>query len=290
MLKLRKNQVNQLWKVLILALIVIAIFVFFQAFYTISSKNQVKVFFCDIGQGDAILIDFGDNQQALIDAGPNKAVLSCLGQYLPFYDNTIEYLILTHPDSDHLGGMIPIIQNYEIGQLLYTGVKSKTKLYQRFRDLIKEKEIKTRLVKANDIIKPTDLGKLKIIYPKTIQQAKQQDNLNNSSIVAILDVKRIEVLLTGDAEHEVWQELKNQLPKVEVLKVSHHGAKNGTDETLLKQTRPKQAVISVGASNSYGHPTTQTLNFLQEYDIEIFRTDQQGTIELRTNGKDYTIN
>jgi len=289
MLKLKKSQVSQLWKALILVLVVAAVFIWQQAFYSIASKDQVRVFFCDVGQGDAILIDFGDNQQALVDAGPSKQVLSCLGQHLPFYDKTIEYLILTHPDADHLAGMIPLIEEYEVGQILHTGVKAKTKLYQRFQVLIKEKNIKTRLVKANDIISPTDLGKLKIIYPKTIQQAEEQDNVNNSSIVAILDVKRIEILLTGDAESEVWQEIQNQIPKVEVLKIAHHGAKNGTDEILLKQTRPEAAVISVGAKNSYGHPTVQTLNFLQEYNIEVFRTDQQGTIELRTNGEEYTI-
>ncbi len=289
--KRKKQQLRMIWQAVALVLIASAVLIWYQVFYLYSSSAQIRVYFCDIGQGDAILIDFGQGEQALIDGGPSRQVLSCLGKALPFNDRQIEYLILTHPDADHLGGFLPVIEKYQIGQLFYTGVEHSSNLYQRFKERIAEEKIKTQIVKANDSIRSKNSpdAKLKIIYPLKSIKGEEVNNLNNSSIVMVLDTGKIEFLLTGDAEKEVWQEIRNQLPKAEILKISHHGAKNGTDETILEQVEPEIAVIPVGRKNSYGHPTRDVLGLLEEYKILVYRTDQQGTITISTDGQEYSI-
>ena len=282
---------SPLWSGIIAFLLIVAILIWWQVFYLQASSNQIKVYFFDVGQGDAIMIDFGQGEQALIDGGPNRQILSCLGQALPFNDRKIEHLILTHPDADHLGGFLPVIDRYQIGRLYHTGVEHTSQLYQRFKEKIKEKNIDSRIVKVDDLIRPENNPqvKLKIIYPLESTKGEEVSNLNDSSIISLLDTGKIEFLLTGDAEKEVWQELRNKLPKAEILKISHHGATNGTDEILLEETDPEIAVISVGKKNSYGHPTGSVLALLEQFKIITYRTDQQGTVTISTDGEEYWV-
>lgn len=287
--KKKKKKTNRIWLTIITLLVISALLVWFQVFSTLASSDQLRVFFFDIGQGDAIMIDFGQNEQALIDGGPSKEILSYLGETMPFNDRTIEYLILTHPDRDHLAGFLAILDRYQVNTIFYTNVEHSSQLYQKFKEQIKEKNIKTKIVRAGDIIRSEARPevKIEIIYPKRSMRAT--DNLNNTSIVSILDSGKIEFLLTGDVEEEVWQELTDQLPEAEILKVSHHGARNGTTEELLNQVKAEIGVISVGRDNSYGHPTRDVLDLLGQYQIKIFRTDQQGTITISTDGEEYSI-
>ncbi len=275
---------------LIVGLLITGFLVYSQVYYIYAEADLVKVWFLDVGQGDSILIDFGDNKQALIDGGPSKAVLSQLGQHLPIGDKTIEYLILTHPDSDHVTGLNYVLDQYQVERVYYTGVNHQTNRYQEFREKIKDKNV--QITKFGDVIKPNSKASLKILYPfESYNQRDASSSPNDTSIVALLKINNIEVLLTGDGEEKVWQELadKNKLKNVEVLKVSHHGARNGTSELLLEKTRPEVGVISVGANNSYGHPNKDVLDLLVLYNVEIYRTDQLGTVEFVSDGDSYRI-
>jgi len=285
----KRKRENKVWLTIIGLLVAGAILIWHQVFYVYASPGRLRVYFCDIGQGDAILIDFGQNEQALIDGGRGRQILGCLGQAMPFNDRTIEYLIMTHPDSDHMAGFLPVLDRYRVQSFYHTGVKGPSRLYQRFREKIKEKEIRTQIVRAGDIIrsKIDPAIKLKIIYPQ--RPIRETKDLNNTSMVAVLDDREIEFLMTGDAEKEVWQELQGQLPQVEVLKVSHHGAKNGTSEELLSQIRAEIGVISVGQHNHYGHPTKEVLDLLSQYQVRVYRTDRQGTVTVSTDGKEYSV-
>lgn len=274
---------------LIVSLLIVGFIVYSQVYYIYAEADLVKVWFLDVGQGDSILIDFGDNKQALIDGGPSKAVLSQLGQYLPIGDKKIEYLILTHPDSDHVTGLNYVLDEYEVGKIYHTGIVHETNRYQEFREKIKDQH--SQIAKFGDVIRPNDKASLKILFPLESYNQKEVSSPNNTSIVAQLKINNIDVLLTGDGEEEVWQKLadKNLLTEVEVLKVSHHGAKNGTTELLLDKTKPEVAIISAGANNRYGHPSQDVLDLLTIYGLEIYRTDELGTIKLISDGYSYEI-
>jgi competence protein ComEC len=280
---------KKLFNWLLAILFLVTALIYSQVYYIYAQNNQVKIFFLDIGQGDSILIDFGKNQQALIDGGPSKAVLTELGKYLPIGDRTIEYMILTHPDSDHLTGLNYVLESYQVEKIYHTGVNHDTNRYQEFRDKIKSEN--TEIADYGDVIKPNKTAKIEIIYPLISLNNQNKSNLNDSSIVAVLDIGKVEILLTGDGEENVWQELisKNLLKDVEILKVSHHGASNGTNEELLKTTKPELAIISAGKDNRYGHPKKDVLNLLEEHQLNIKRTDQEGTIKLTTDGENYWV-
>ncbi len=274
---------------LIALLVLLAVFIYSQIYYSYALEDKVRVYFLDVGQGDSILVDFGDNKQALIDGGPSKAVLAQVGKHMPVSDTQIEYMILTHPDSDHITGLNYILEDYQVGKIYYTGVSHTTNRYKEFRDKIKNEKVE--IANYGDIIRPNKKAKIEIIYPLTSLNNQTESNLNDSSIVMILDIGKVEILLTGDGEERVWQELeeKNLLEEVEVLKVSHHGASNGTTKELLDITKSETAIISAGRDNRYGHPKQDVLDLLREYNIEILRTDEMGTVELSSDGEEYWV-
>lgn len=245
--------------ILFLSLVVLIV-VFF---WTLPSQ-KVEVFFCDVGQGDAALITY-KNWQMLIDTGPNnKEVLTCLEKYLPFWDKKIEVVMITHGDSDHKGGLIDVSKFYKIEQLF-----SSENLSQF--DLIKTNWITFEVVNPPAVVKT---------------MAGEEDN-NKNSVTGILSFydsklkKEIKIFMAADIDLEteqrlVWQKILKD--EVDVLKVSHHGSKDGTSEELLEVLKPKLAVISVGAKNRFGHPTKEVLDRLKERGIEVKRTDLNGDI------------
>jgi competence protein ComEC len=245
-------------------------------FWITMPSKKVEVIFCDVGQGDAILITY-KNWQMLVDSGPNnKKVLTCLERNLPFWDKKIEVLLITHGDSDHSGGVIDIFKYYKISNFFSNG------------DLEKEIEQKKYSTKLNtfDVIK-TNMIEFEIV--NSWENYKDDDDKNKKSIAGILsykDIKNgkiIKVFLTGDITADVerrlvWQKVLKE--KIDVLKVSHHGSKNGTSEELLEVLKPEVAVISVGSKNRFGHPAKEVLERLKNNKVEIKRTDLGGEVHL----------
>lgn len=216
---------------------------------TLPSK-KVKVIFCDVGQGDAALVTY-KNWQMLIDTGPNnKKVLTCLSQNMPFWDKTIELIIITHGDGDHVGGLVDVSKYYKVEQSIYS-----------------------KNVRQFDLIK-TNWMTFEVVNSGLVDD-------NENSIAGVLNYEDTSIFFSGDITAEVekrlvWQKILTE--EVDILKVSHHGSKDGTSEELLNILKPKLAVISVGSKNKFGHPTKEVLDRLKERGIEIKRTDKNGNI------------
>lgn len=266
---------------LILTTILVWSFVFVRA-----DSGYLKVDFLDVGQGDAILISAGSNQ-VLIDGGPSGIILEKLGKAMPFYDKTIELIVITHFDSDHISGLVDVLKRYNVERVLTTGVISETQTAKLLNQLITEKHVQKTVAHFGQRVKIYPGVNLDILYPFSDLSGQKFENENNTSIVAKLSVGNESILLTGDAETPVEWQLLNAGVNLDsdILKVAHHGSKSSTSEDFLKAISPETSVIQVGAKNNYGHPTDQTLERLKG--TKIFRTDLDGDIEAIFDGQKF---
>ncbi len=276
---------KQLIKIL-LGVLAIVIFLIGFTYYSQSERQNLEVDFLNVGQGDSILIKTPYNQNILIDGGPDNSVLSELGKNLSFYDKNIDLIILTHPHSDHVTGLVEILRRYQVKKVIMTGVKYSASYYQAFLDEIKKQNIDTEIIKGpEDVILGNNL-EIKILYPSSDISGQTSKDANDESVITKLIYFKEAFLLTGDAEAKVEDNLiDNKFDlSADVLKVPHHGSCASLDQKVIEAVRPEMAIISVGADNKYGHPCAQTLDLLNADKIPIFRTDKQGTIKLISDG------
>ncbi len=255
--------------------------------------GKLHLVFCDVGQGDAIYIKTPSGEDILLDGGPNEKVLSCLGKHMPFYDRKIELVFLSHPQADHLDGLISVLERYSVDYFISNGLEGQGGEYQRLISLIKSHKIPLKKESAGEKILLDNLT-LDVLWPsaQVLGASTSQADLNESSLILELTYNRFNVLLTGDAGQEIQQEIRNQKPgisDIEVIKVPHHGSKTSLSPQFLEQSKPQLAVISVG-KNSYGHPTKETLGILQDMGIKILRTDKDGEIEIVSDGEKWWRN
>jgi competence protein ComEC len=248
--------------------------------------NQLHVSFLDVGQGDAILIQTPNHQDILVDGGPSaQAIGAQLSKHLPFWDRTIELVVLTHPHEDHLTGLLEVLQRYKVKLVLYLDTDYDTPEAEEWLNLIQLKHIKSTLATAGQEI---DLGSkditLEVVNPTPGSTVPAMDN----GIVLKLSDEKISFLLTSDISADAEHDLITQRADVSctVLKVAHHGSNDSSTAAFLAVADPKVAVISVGADNTFGHPGADTL--LRLADIvgadNIYRTDKNGTVECITDG------
>jgi len=258
--------------------------------------NRLHIYFCDVGQGDAILIETPQNRQILVDGGPDDKVLECLSHALPFYDHDLDLVILTHPHADHVDGLMEVLHTYKIEKLIFQQVPYESADFQEFVDLVRQKNLSVEEVTTGDILALDQQTRAEVWYPLSKESLQvlgapfdpyDGEDVNDSSIVFRLVCGNFETLLVGDAPESVQQLLLQQgiVKEADVLKVAHQGAKDGLDGDFLKKVRPKLAVISVGANNRYGHPSSETLEELKSAGVEVKRTDQDGTIEVVSDCK-----
>ena len=241
-------------------------------------NKKPRIIFFDVGQGDAAMIDLPKNTQILIDGGDGKDILEKLGKYLPFYDRKIELIIMTHPDEDHIGGLVEVLKYYEVEQVLLSGIKCEKAICQERDKLIAEKNIPVIYAHFGQKIKTRSIN-MAVLYPFENLKGKKVKNSNDASIFLKFTLNNNSYLLTGDAGFAVEKKLlaKNINIKAKILKVSHHGSKYGTSNEFLKAVKPERAIISVG-KNSYGHPAEELLNRLKNISARIFRTDEIGDV------------
>jgi len=278
-------------KLIFIGILVVANFLTWLAYFYFSPKSKLEVYFFDVGQGDASYIETPGHRQILIDGGPDNSILAKIGRVLPFYDRTIDILIVTHPDSDHLAGAVEVVKNYDVGLILVNGKKCATKICAEFDKIAEEKKIK---VIAAQTGQKFDLGnniKMDIFMPNIALAASGKDEDNNFSIISRLAYGADSFLFTGDAEAKEELDLLSAWPDLsaEVLKVGHHGSKNSTNQLFLDKIKPKFSIISVGAKNRYGHPTSEVLKKLDEIGAKIFRTDLSGDIRIESDGRGAVI-
>ncbi|OGF20661.1 hypothetical protein A2316_03910 [Candidatus Falkowbacteria bacterium RIFOXYB2_FULL_38_15] len=252
-------------------------------------KGKLVVNFFDVGQGDAILIKTPNNQKILIDGGPDNGVLAKLGRSLPFYDKEIDLVILSHPHTDHLIGLIEVLKRYKVKKILGTGVMHTTPEYLVWLEEINGQKIPLEIAIRGQSFDFGGETKLEILYPLENLAGQSVDDLNNTSIVSKLTFKNNSFLFVGDAEFPIEEKLiaSDADLKANVLKIGHHGSKNATSENFLEKVDPQNAVISVGANNKFGHPSGRVTNRLKREGVEILRTDEMGDIKFLGDGNNF---
>ena len=256
-------------------------------------QNDLKVVFFDVGQGDSIFIQTPQKHQILIDGGPTSVVLEKLGNEMPFYDRTIDLIILTHPEHDHIGGLLEVLKRYRVENILWTGVLRDTAEFKEWeRLLVEEKNVVIEIAQAGQrIVCPAStLEKtvnMNILYPFENLDKQIIKNINNTSIIIQLIFGENKILFTGDAYKSVERKLIEREPllKSDILKIGHHGSKTSTSEEFIEAVDPEIGVISVGRENSYGHPVPEVLEILKKYGINILRTDELGDIKIMSDGQ-----
>jgi len=264
----------------LLGLLSIIAFLSWWAVWEIKKPAEFRVIFYDVGQGDSIFIEDEQHHQVLIDGGEGKTVLSKLGKYMPFFDRSLDAVILTHPNKDHLGGLIEVLEKYKVDRVFYSGVASEDEYYKKFKEIIKNKNITVSFPHYGEHINLANNSHLDFLFPLESLQDKKVKDLNDTSIVCRLVRGEKEYLLMGDAGIEEETELisDNIYLQADILKVGHHGSKNSTGENFLQAVKPQEAIISVG-KNTYGHPNEIILKRLQDFGVKIFRTDEKGDIQ-----------
>jgi len=236
-----------------------------------------KIFFLDVGQGDATLVIAQSGRTLLVDGGPNQKVITELSKTLSFWQDEIDVVAITHPDLDHIGGLIPVLKKYKVGLVLETGEAASTSAYLELEKLIETKKIKKWLVKRGDMI---DLGGLKVfvLFP---DRTPNHWNENDSSLVLKVGDADESVLLTGDSPKNVLDylaEIDCSGLKSAIVKVGHHGSRTSNSEYFLGCTQSKFAIISAGEKNRYGHPHQEVLDSLQKFGESVSETFKEGRL------------
>ena len=283
------------WKKRILALILPAFLMLFglaagapqaDAAKAAGGNNRLEVHFMDVGQGDATLI-MTDGHAMLIDAGNNSKGTAVQNYLQKQGIKKLDYVIGTHPDADHIGGLDVIIYKFDCGEVLLPDYQKNTKTYDEVEDTLKAKSYRATHPAAGDTYQLGDA-----VFTVTAPADKKFDNANDYSIAVRLEYGKNAFLFVGDAEEDSEHEMlkSKQNISADVYKVSHHGSKTGTSEEFLEKVDPQYAVISCGEDNSYGHPHAEVLNLLRREGVQVFRTDEQGTIVAVSDGRKITWN
>lgn len=250
---------------------------------TAQASANVTIKFIDVGQGEAILIALPEKTM-LIDAGPTGSAPKIAQVLQELGRNKIDYLVATHPDEDHIGGMADVISNTQIGTIYAPNKTNNTATYRKFLTAIQNNNLQIILAEAGTIIDQTDSYKLEILWPKKDANFPET---NDYSIIIKLTVGNKTFLFTGDAPTNAI--LNSNPGHIDVLKLSHHGSRTGTTEVLIHKLSPTYAVLSYAVDNSYGHPMQSVLNALHKHSVEVWGTGANGTITITCDGTNIDI-
>mgnify|MGYP001579574114 CR=1 FL=1 len=267
----------------------ITLFLFYQDW---KSSKQDKLIFAmlDIGQGDGLFIESPTGTQIMFDAGPARSVLGALAGVMSPFDKTIDAIVITNPDADHIGGFLNILKNYKVGIVFESGTFNDSKIYQNLATEIKRQNIPHILVKRGMRLNVGGGAMIDILFP---DRDVSTWTTNDGSIVARLSYGNTSMMLTGDAttltEKIILKENSLAQLKSTILKVGHHGSRSSTSASFVKAVAPMYALISDGKNNKYGHPHKETLNTLDSLGIKISRTDLLGTIIANSDGQNVTF-
>lgn len=268
----------------LLSLIAAAFFISLFAYFSLPN-TVLRVWALDVGQGDAIFIETPHHAQALIDGGPNTKVLSELSAVMPFYDKTIDLIVLTHPQEDHIFGLVEVLKQYRVLNALITGVNYKSALYDEFKRLLKEKKVRVFIAQAGMRARLDAGATMDVLYPlESIFGRDAAGDVNDTSVAAVLSFGVKKFLFMGDAEMKEEAELvySKQDINIDALKLSHHGSKTSTSRLFLEATTPELTFASLGLRNRYGHPHKEVLERLGS--IPLYRTDMHGRILIESDG------
>ena len=237
-----------------------------------STYGLMRVHFIDVGQADSTFIELGNGQTMLIDAGRSGGDVVDYIRNLQY--ETIDYVVASHPHDDHIGGMVTVLNSFNVGKMYMPKQAHTISAFTNMLDVIENKGINLYTAKAGTNILSSGNINIDVLAPFS----ESNSNLNNVSAVVRITYGKTVMLFTGDAEQIIENQLLNSGIDADVLKVGHHGAGSASSSSFIKAVSPNIAVISVGEGNSYGHPHADTLAILNEVGANIYRTDEQGTI------------
>lgn len=250
-----------------------------------SNNGLLTVAFLDVGQGDAIYIETPDGVQAIIDGGPDQSVIRELPKFMSAFDQTIQVVLATHPDKDHIGGLTDVLERYTVEHVVRTENNSDTSVAAVFAALESKENATTHYVRAGQEFMLGASTTLLILSPSSNPEGWES---NSASIVAQLIYGEVAFMLTGDAPlgvEEYLAESYGPLLESEVLKLGHHGSRTSTADSFLAAVNPEYAVVSAGKGNSYGHPHETVVAKVQAQGSTILSTATEGTVIFKSDGK-----
>lgn len=247
-------------------------------------SKPLKAHYIDVGQADSVFIELPNGQTLLIDAGDSKNGSQVVNYIKSLGYNQLDYVVATHPHADHIGGMTSVINGLKIGKFFMPEKEHTTKTFENMIDALALKSIDVYRAKSGIDIINIDGLRANVLSPVS----NYGDDLNNWSAVVKVVYKNNSFLFMGDAETKVEGQLSNI--DVDVLKVGHHGSDTSSGLSFLKKVTPEHAIISVGAGNSYGHPTQSVVSNLQSVGAKVYRTDLLGTIIVSSDGNSINVN
>jgi len=288
-------------------------FILLLTFIWTQPDGKLHIVFCDVGQGDAAYVRFADGRDMLIDGGPdNGRVLTCLGRHMPFWDKHINIVAMSHPQADHMGGLKSIFERFTVDYFIRSDIVNPTEGYQKLMDEVVQKHVPVKFVTRGDTV-AIGTTSLSVMWPSqeqitlmklrespavaqgngiaTVLGVKTDPQLNDGSLVIALRYGSFDAVFPGDADSHVeakYDQLQVFSDPVELLKVPHHGSKTGMTLAFVDWLKPRLAVISVG-KNSYGHPSKEAVDMLQNIGSKVMRTDKEGDIEIISDGREWKI-
>jgi len=269
---------------LLMALLAISVWVSASAL----PDGRMHLYVLDVGQGDAILIRTPAGRAVLVDGGPDPVTLAArLGQILPFWQRDLDLVVATHADSDHLAGLLPIVERYRVGRALEPPTMGDSALSEAWRAALKKRGVPLATVSCGMEVRLGQDVVLRVLHPEKGTAYTGEADDNRQSLVLRLSMGRCHMLLTGDVDASGEAELlkRGELSDIAVLKVAHHGAGSSSSAPFLRAVSPRVALISVGEENRFGHPAGEVLQRLGAVGCQVYRTDWHGTIECITDGE-----
>lgn len=254
---------------------------------TLPPRGVLTFAVLNVGQGDSLYIQGPTGIEVVVDGGPDNSLLQELPKVMAPFDRSLDAVIETHPDADHVAGFIDLLKRYHVGAFIEPGIQKDTQTAAALEQEIADEKIPRYIARRGMVL---DLGggaELDILFPDRDVSHINQNRDNDGGIVAHLVYGKTSVLLTADTSTVVEEHLLQIDPQSlhsDILKVAHHGSKYSSEEAYVTAVAPRVALISVGAYNTYGHPTKETLDTLARYNVQIFRTDKDGTLIFHSDG------
>ncbi len=249
-----------------------------------ANADRFEIHFLDVGQGDATFIETPEGVQVLIDGGKDASVLRALATEMRFFDRTIDVIIATHPDTDHIGGLVDVLARYDVQTIILTENEHTTPTTEAFAQAVATEGAKIMYARAGQVFMLGASTTLEVLFPDRDPTGFES---NASSVVSKIQYGNIGFIVTGDAPKSIEEYLVREYGvelESEVMKVGHHGSDTSTAESFIEAVDPEYAVISAGKDNRYGHPHPDVMERLGKYQLDILETSAEGTITFESDG------